>query len=111
MGEHQQSTYRSEDTIWLAQDCKFGNVLMIMLKDIFVVGIANDQLGEWLLTEDAKTLTFDAAVAKNCEDSGIAPSVYHVTILNAFLDVVGKAMILETVAEKPFPGCLIEPVL
>lgn len=42
---------------------------MIMLRDVFVNGVANEHLGERLLTEDATTLTSDAVVAKSeaCE--------------------------------------------
>ena len=35
-----------------------------MLRDIFVVGIRNDMLGEKLLAEESSTLTFDNALAR-----------------------------------------------
>ena len=47
----------------LAKDCEFRDTAT-MQRDIFVIGVANDRLGEHLLTEDAAILTFDAAVAK-----------------------------------------------
>ena len=47
----------------LAKDCAFTDCAT-MLRDIFVIGVSNDRLGENLLTEDASTLTFDTAVAK-----------------------------------------------
>ena len=59
----------------LAKDCDFSDSAT-MLRDIFVIGVANDRLGENLLTEDASTLTFDTAVAKAeaveraCRDRG-----------------------------------------
>lgn len=48
----------------LAKDCNFGVSLQDMLRDIFVIGVHNDRLGERLLSEDAMTLTFDLALTK-----------------------------------------------
>ena len=59
----------------VAKDCEFRDTAT-MQRDIFVIGVTNDRLGEHLLTEDAATLTFDAAVAKAeaveraCQDRG-----------------------------------------
>ena len=33
-----------------------------MLRDIFVIGVRDDRLGERLLSEDASTLTFEEAI-------------------------------------------------
>ena len=45
----------------LSSDCQFSNASE-MLRDVFVIGVRNDHLGERLLSEDASTLTFEAAV-------------------------------------------------
>ena len=47
----------------LSVQCNFANATE-MLRDVFVLGIHDDRLGERLLTEDAQTLTFDKALAK-----------------------------------------------
>jgi hypothetical protein len=47
----------------LIAECNFTNSAEL-LRDIFVIGVKNDRLGERLLTEDASKLTFDEAVAK-----------------------------------------------
>ena len=49
----------------LAKDCDFGISLDTMLRDIFVIGVWNDKLGESLLALDASTLTFAVAVQKS----------------------------------------------
>lgn len=65
---HQQpnkTTHEFACPLWrLPQDCKFGDVMMIMLRDVFVNGV-----GERLLAEDARIRTSDALVAKSeaCE--------------------------------------------
>ena len=45
----------------LAGDCDFANVSE-MLRDIFSIGVSNDRLGEKLLSEDPKQLTFEKAL-------------------------------------------------
>ena len=45
----------------LSADCQFSNASE-MLRDVFVIGVRNDHLGERLLSEDASKLTFEAAV-------------------------------------------------
>lgn len=47
----------------LAGDCGFNETATI-LRDIFVIGIRNDVIGERLLMEDAATLTFEGAIAR-----------------------------------------------
>ena len=48
----------------LASECAFGANRETLLRDIFVIGILNDRLGEKLLAEDENTLTFDLAIKK-----------------------------------------------
>lgn len=48
----------------ISNECQFGTNKDTMLRDIFVVGIRNDILGEKLLAEDSSTLTFDNALAR-----------------------------------------------
>lgn len=48
----------------LSSDCSFGANRETLLRDIFVIGVFNDRLGEKLLAEDATTLTFELAVRK-----------------------------------------------
>ena len=48
----------------ISKDCGFGANKDTMLRDIFVVGIRDDRLGEKLLAEDASTLGFDTALAR-----------------------------------------------
>lgn len=48
----------------MSKECQFGTYLETMQRDIFVVGIRDDRLGERLLAESASTLTFDAALAR-----------------------------------------------
>lgn len=48
----------------LVAECDLDSCASTLLRDIFVIGVANDRLGERLLAEDAKTLTFELAVAK-----------------------------------------------
>ena len=45
----------------LAKDCDFGATLNNMLRDIFVMGVRNNHLGERLLAEDPSKLTFEEA--------------------------------------------------
>ena len=47
----------------LASDCNFGDNKSTLLRDIFVIGIFNDCLGERLLADET-TLTFDLAIKK-----------------------------------------------
>ena len=47
----------------LAKECDIGGSASILMRDIFVVGIRDDRIGERLLAEDAQTLTFDKALA------------------------------------------------
>ena len=47
----------------LASECNFSNAAE-NLRDMFVIGVANDRLGERLLAEDDTKLTFDLAVSK-----------------------------------------------
>ena len=48
----------------LAKDCSFGATQDTLLRDMFVIGIYNNRLGEKLLAEDANTLTFTIALTK-----------------------------------------------
>ena len=48
----------------LARDCDFGDKATEMLRDIFVIGVRDDRLGERLLSEDATTLTFEDAIRR-----------------------------------------------
>ena len=48
----------------LSQECDFGANATILMRDIFVVGIKDDRLGERLLAENATELTFDLALTK-----------------------------------------------
>ena len=48
----------------LSTDCEFGAYRDILLRDIFVIGIFDDRLGEKLLAEDESSLTFDLAIRK-----------------------------------------------
>ena len=48
----------------LARECEFGETLNQMLRDIFVIGVRDDRLGERLLSEDATVLTFDEAIKR-----------------------------------------------
>ena len=49
----------------LAADCEFASAqLNTLLRDIFVIGVKNDRIGERLLTEDSSTLTFESALAR-----------------------------------------------
>ena len=48
----------------LAQQCDFGDTASTLLRDIFVVGVHDDRLGERLLAEKAADLTFDNALGK-----------------------------------------------
>ncbi len=48
----------------LTHECEFANDATTLMRDIFVVGIYDDRLGERLLAEDASKLTFDMALAK-----------------------------------------------
>ena len=48
----------------LATDCDFGEAQSALLRDIFVIGVCSDRIGERLLTEDASTLTFEGALAR-----------------------------------------------
>ncbi len=48
----------------VARDCNFGNSLTETLRDIFVLGVYDNNLGEKLLSEDDTTLTFDLAVKR-----------------------------------------------
>lgn len=47
-----------------ANDCDFGANLSTTLRDIFVIGVRDDRLGERLLSEDASTLTFEEALKR-----------------------------------------------
>ena len=47
----------------ISADCDFADAAE-MCRDIFVFGVSNDRLGERLLAEDPKTLTFNDAVTK-----------------------------------------------
>lgn len=46
----------------MAQRCDFGGSMETMLRDILVIGVKDNALGEKLLGEDATKLTFDTAV-------------------------------------------------
>ena len=48
----------------LGKECEFGANLHTMLRDIFVIGVKDNTLGERLLSEDSSTLTFEAALQK-----------------------------------------------
>ena len=48
----------------LARDGDFGDKATEMLRDIFVIGVRDDRLGERLLSEDATTLTFEDAIKR-----------------------------------------------
>lgn len=48
----------------LVAECDLASSASTLLRDIFVIGVADDRLGERLLSEDATTLTFELAVAK-----------------------------------------------
>lgn len=48
----------------LSRECDFGPSAATLMRDIFVVGIRDDRLGERLLAEDAATLTFDIALSR-----------------------------------------------
>ena len=48
----------------LARDCDFGSNSATLLRDIFVIGVRDDLLGERLLAEDSTTLTFESALAR-----------------------------------------------
>ena len=48
----------------IAKECNFDTHLSTMLRDIFVVGVRDDRLGERLLAESADTLTFEVALSK-----------------------------------------------
>jgi hypothetical protein len=48
----------------LAKECDFGTQLQAMLRDILVIGVRDDVLGERLLAEDASSLTFDTALSR-----------------------------------------------
>ena len=48
----------------LAQECDFGTSAYTLLRDIFVIRVRNNRLGERLLSEDAAELTFDTALTK-----------------------------------------------
>lgn len=48
----------------LSADCNFGTNRNNLLRDIFVIGIYDDRLGEKLLAEDETVLTFDLAIRK-----------------------------------------------
>lgn len=48
----------------LSAECSFSNPPE-MLRDVFVMGVYNDRLGERLLTDDADKLTFEAAVSRS----------------------------------------------
>ena len=48
----------------LAKYCDFGTTLNDMLRDIFVMGVRNNHLGERLLAEDPSKLTFEEACKK-----------------------------------------------
>ena len=48
----------------LVSDCAFGGNKMTLLRDIFMIGVFNDRLGEKLLAEEEIELTFDLAVRK-----------------------------------------------
>ena len=48
----------------LSQECDFGVNASTLMRDIFVVGIKDDRLGERLLAENATDLTFDLALTK-----------------------------------------------
>ena len=48
----------------MAADCQFGNDTSTMCRDILVIGVADNALGERLLSENASTLTFDDALRK-----------------------------------------------
>ncbi len=48
----------------LSKDCDFGSSNVTMLRDIFVIGVLDNNLGERLLSEDSSTLTFESAVNK-----------------------------------------------
>ena len=48
----------------LASQCAFGANRETLLRDIFVIGVFNDHLGEKILAEDEGTLTFDLAIKK-----------------------------------------------
>ena len=45
-------------------ECEFANIATTLMRDIFVVAIHDDHLGEHLFAEDASQLTFDMALAK-----------------------------------------------
>ncbi len=47
----------------LSRECDFGENTAILLRDIFVIGVHEDRLGERLLAEDASRLTFEKAVS------------------------------------------------
>lgn len=48
----------------LVAECDLGSTAAVLLRDIFVIGVMDDRLGERLLAEDSKTLTFELALAK-----------------------------------------------
>ena len=48
----------------LAKECNFDTQLQTMLRDILVIGVRDDVLGEMLLAEDASSLTFDTALSR-----------------------------------------------
>ena len=48
----------------LGRECDFGDTFQQMLRDIFVIGVRDDRLGERLLSEDANTLTFEEALRR-----------------------------------------------
>ena len=48
----------------VSSECAFGANRDTLLRDIFVIGVYNDRLGEKLLADDESTLTFDLAIKK-----------------------------------------------
>lgn len=74
----------------ISKDCNFGSSLTTMLRDIFVVGVRDDRLGERLLAESADTLTFDNALVKaesferaRTERGAVNPFKVHSTTLSS----------------------------
>ena len=51
----------------LVSDCDLGKTGSTHLRDIFVIGVADDRIGERLFAEDAKSLTFELAIARGFE--------------------------------------------
>ena len=48
----------------LTRECDFGAHSATLLRDIFVIGVRDDLLGERLLAEDSASLTFESALAR-----------------------------------------------